>query len=80
MAIVVRCTCGHVSRVELAGGELDGRRRWRTVRHVDCAGCGTRHELVGPEHGGGADPADAGPLSDAELDAFARVVPLRGKR
>lgn len=61
MAIAIRCTCGHLTR----GIEL-GRRQ---PEHIVCAGCGTRHEL-----GGAAVELDAGPLSDAAVDAGGAVL------
>lgn len=37
---------------------------------VTCEGCGTEHEL---RRAPSVDPAEFGPLSDGELDAFARA-------
>lgn len=64
MPIVIRCGCGHVTR----GIELGAERR-----HIDCAGCGARHELVPPGFGYdlGGYGEELGPLSDAAVDAGA---------
>lgn len=69
MPIVIRCTCGYITR----GIELT------EARAIDCAGCGARHELV-PAYGRGGPGDDFGPLSDAELDAFARTAATPGVR
>lgn len=63
MPIVIRCTCGYITR----GIELT------EARAIDCAGCGARHELVPPAFGYdlGGYGDELGPLSDAAVDAGA---------